>query len=457
LAKKTAYRQKSEKIEKHALKRSREPGWRNVLSELYNIKQKIKELLITTLQLQIHVEDIGDDIELVGGGLFLESYASMQLIIKIEEEFSIAFDNEDLSFANINSIESESGQRRKWLSMRDEKILSMQYPIITSYPLHADFISCLSQYESALQWFMNYYIQLFAGKDLNFTCFVDFYVPQPWKCCPWLHFQRINKEMIQLKWERAADFFIDCIDRDYYIFLYADRFYIPGTNVYMKAHYPHETFIFGYNRNNNSFSLADFYQNSKYGFETIDFGLMEQAFKNADPSLLFCDLLEGIILIKPVECKEYFFDINAVIDSFNDYLFSRNNSKSYTYGYRKDITEKKDLWVFGLAVYELMMEYLSPFINTDREIDIRAFQIQIDHKTMMLARIKYLCEKKYIKDSSICENFEEIKMQLVSLRNMLIKMILSKNRNLAKEGLDLLATIAQKEKTATQKIIGLLS
>jgi acyl carrier protein len=105
LAKKTAYRQKSEKIEKHALKRSREPGWRNVLSELYNIKQKIKELLITTLQLQIHVEDIGDDIELVGGGLFLESYASMQLIIKIEEEFSIAFDNEDLSFANINSIE----------------------------------------------------------------------------------------------------------------------------------------------------------------------------------------------------------------------------------------------------------------------------------------------------------------------------------------------------------------
>ncbi len=40
------------------------------------------------------------------------------------------------------------------------KQLPMKYPFITSYPSHANLISVLSNYQEAVPWIYNFYIQL---------------------------------------------------------------------------------------------------------------------------------------------------------------------------------------------------------------------------------------------------------------------------------------------------------
>jgi acyl carrier protein len=75
------------------------------MTDIKVLTSRIKELIIIALKLEIPVEEIHDDMQMINGGLFLDSVSSMQLIVMLEEEYSINFDADDLSFENINSIE----------------------------------------------------------------------------------------------------------------------------------------------------------------------------------------------------------------------------------------------------------------------------------------------------------------------------------------------------------------
>ncbi|MFF2482997.1 acyl carrier protein [Paenibacillus sp. NPDC058071] len=61
------------------------------------IKEKIKEILaLPTTELDNHLEL---------GALGLDSMKSIQLIVQLEERFSLAFDDEELLFENFSTIE----------------------------------------------------------------------------------------------------------------------------------------------------------------------------------------------------------------------------------------------------------------------------------------------------------------------------------------------------------------
>ncbi len=120
--------------------------------------------------------------------------------------------------------------------MNYEKILPMNYPVITSYPTHANILSCVTQYEDSMQWFYDYYIQLFGGRDVSQGCYMDFFAPIPWKSCPWINYQRISRDLIAKKWDSITEFFIECINSGYYLFLYLDQFHIPDSGHHQKYH-----------------------------------------------------------------------------------------------------------------------------------------------------------------------------------------------------------------------------
>jgi acyl carrier protein len=67
----------------------------------------IREFVINDLLYASDVEEIAVDDELLGSGM-LDSLASAQLMVFIEEKYSIRLDPDDLTFENFNTLEALS-------------------------------------------------------------------------------------------------------------------------------------------------------------------------------------------------------------------------------------------------------------------------------------------------------------------------------------------------------------
>ncbi len=338
--------------------------------------------------------------------------------------------------------------------MSTEKVLPMSYPCMTSYPMHANMLACIAQYEGSMHWFYNYYVQLSMEKDLqNSSCFIDFCAPQPWKSCPWFHYQRINRDMIEKGWGSVSKFIIDCIDSDYYVYLYLDQFYIPEARQFQNRHFAHDSFIYGYDSSNKQFNIADFYQHFKYYFTTASFSQINMAFE--DKKLLeAANQLGGIILVKPVQYDYFVFDVMKLRGFIEDYLQSKLSSKSYTDNYRIDVGDNRDLWVYGLEIYSYLQRYLELVLQRKVLLDLRAFQVIVDHKTLMLSRILYLAENKLLIDAdSIYKEFEAIKHEFMLIRNLAIKSFVTGHTDGVEKIISRIPQIVSKETYILQRLL----
>jgi acyl carrier protein len=68
------------------------------------IKSKIKEVLVDDLDANLNAEDLKDDLSLYEDGIGLDSISIVNLIVLIEEKFSINFEEDDLSYTLFSSI-----------------------------------------------------------------------------------------------------------------------------------------------------------------------------------------------------------------------------------------------------------------------------------------------------------------------------------------------------------------
>jgi acyl carrier protein len=63
-----------------------------------NVREKIKNIIAQTLELELPSSSINDDdVIFNGGGVEFDSFAALQIILGIEEEFNLYFDDEQLS------------------------------------------------------------------------------------------------------------------------------------------------------------------------------------------------------------------------------------------------------------------------------------------------------------------------------------------------------------------------
>jgi acyl carrier protein len=72
------------------------------------IKSKIKKVLINKLLQGFKPEDIGDDAPLIELGVGVDSVATLELILALEEEFHITIDESEVNQELISSINSIS-------------------------------------------------------------------------------------------------------------------------------------------------------------------------------------------------------------------------------------------------------------------------------------------------------------------------------------------------------------
>ncbi|MCL6588814.1 MAG: hypothetical protein K6U80_02570 [Firmicutes bacterium] len=338
--------------------------------------------------------------------------------------------------------------------MSQVKVLPMHTPIITSYPTHANTLSCVMRYQDSVRWFYEQYIQLFGGKDFSISCYLDFYAPIPWKSCPWLDYQKVSPELVAQKWDSIVDFIVAALDLEYYVLLYLDSFYVPASINFQNFHLAHDTFIFGYNLAEKILWAADFYGNSrKYRQAPIGFSQTAAAYQKAAVSPR-TDFINGIVLLKPIPFDGPSFNLSTMVALLKEYLAAKT-TKGYSDGYRKDVEKEKELWVFGTEVYQLLQEYLEFQLKEQPQYpDLRSFHVLYEHKKLMSERIAYCSQHQLLKNAAlILKESREIEQQAFMLRNMMIKNMVRRNESLIQRAISLIPELRQKEKNMIEILL----
>ena len=72
------------------------------------MKQRLKQIILDTLQIDLTIDHFADTMPLLEDGLGLDSLKVVQVVVTLEQEFSIFFEDEDLTrdrFANVLALE----------------------------------------------------------------------------------------------------------------------------------------------------------------------------------------------------------------------------------------------------------------------------------------------------------------------------------------------------------------
>ena len=72
------------------------------------VEDRVKRVIVQVLELQIEPGEIGDDDQLFGGGVGLNSMATIEIIVGLETEFGIRVKDEDLRVELFDSVRSMS-------------------------------------------------------------------------------------------------------------------------------------------------------------------------------------------------------------------------------------------------------------------------------------------------------------------------------------------------------------
>lgn len=76
--------------------------------EDHAIESEIKRIIVQVLELQIDPEEIGDEEVLFGGGLGLDSIATLEIVVRLEEAFDVIVDDEELHTEMFESVRALS-------------------------------------------------------------------------------------------------------------------------------------------------------------------------------------------------------------------------------------------------------------------------------------------------------------------------------------------------------------
>lgn len=333
-----------------------------------------------------------------------------------------------------------------------QKRLDMFYPIIQSYPKHANITSILAKHNFFYEWLYSNHVQLFCAtyqEYTNFDTYLDTYEPLNRIFYPLLEKHSINKLLITSTEVDICDFLINCIDLGYYIYLSVDTFYIP---LYKSSeHKIHDIFIFGYDTDKRFFNVADFFQ-INYSHEVTSFQSIVQSIKSTYSDLNVFNEIQFLKINENPINPVYHFDIYRLKTLLNDYLSAYNTSKRYSELEGPLPDEDNRTW--GVAVYNSLLEALN--VETLPSVTLRSLHALYEHKKLMRMRVEFLIEKKIIESSiALLDDFILLENNSLIIRNVFLKNMYSKNINTQKHT-ELISNIKKIEEECLSSLINLL-
>ncbi|MCM3135814.1 hypothetical protein M3629_23835 [Paenibacillus polysaccharolyticus] len=293
--------------------------------------------------------------------------------------------------------------------------------LCNAYPL-----SILQDNSTTEAWFYSNFIQLACAGDFPDGKFFSFYNTNvAWYefflNCPLLNYQKINYTFMDNYKDGIKGFIIDSINKEQYIYLYIDEFYISHKKSYQTVNMPHEMLIIGYNiGESKEFIVSGYDKDMIYGEYTITFAEFDKAFNSLDRNLYNRSY---VYLMSYDENESYEFDIKLVLQSLKELRYSVNTSLNFR-AYNSPAN-----WIYGISVYDHVIKYLEyNILELKEKVDIRIFHTIYEHKSAMAKRVIYLKKKNYLmKNSNIDEKYAELENISKNNRNGVIKYNMREN------------------------------
>lgn len=314
---------------------------------------------------------------------------------------------------------------------KSSKQLPISYPMVSTYFHHGHLLSVIGTHPEAYSWVYNYYVQL--NLPTNYDNFLlDFYMPELWKTCPWVHLQHIDRDLIENNESGIKEFIIKCIDSGNYLKIFTNQYYIPASSSYNIAHFKHPNFIYGYCNSSQEYYISDNFAGGKYNISRVSFKEFEWAYKSMTNLNSFCNY-EGIEMISLKNDVNFEFNYDVLTELLKDYLYSKSTNKKVPF-----ISEsKKNNYLFGLDIYHFLIQYVNSLPYNRMNIDIRLFHLLSEHKKVMCLRVQFLIEQNAIEDSDkLYETFKIIESKSINLLKLVLKYIVTKDKNIIHKIID---------------------
>ena len=330
----------------------------------------------------------------------------------------------------------------------ENKLLCVTPPI-TSYPSIANQLSVLwAHKEDTMPWLASEYIQLVSRKKEHwkFKMAGTFYEHGGTGAnfgCPFLEMLKLNREIIDFEHRSLFDFIKYCIDRNYYIRIWLDWFYIPESSLYQKENYPHPTFIYGYDDDKEEIIAADFYMR-KYKEIRISNIILDQAYKSVMMPEKRLHMTETVSLYKyrDIQCN---VNLQKIIRDYQDYVNSEDGYRIY----KNDPDYANVGFSFGISFYDVL-----DYLIKDAKFDFRPFQVLLDHKVMQDYRLRYLNENGYISNGEILiQMSEKLTKNCEILRNKILKIIYANDQTGIDDAIKYNAKLKTMDKLLAKNII----
>lgn len=313
--------------------------------------------------------------------------------------------------------------------MADMKKLPVNYPMITSWQWHATLFSILSDDENAKKWIFSNYIQLrcyniqeiFTGDDMLLTDMMP--GSSSLKQCPYLVFSLLTKEQIESYCGNIIDFIIKTIDLEGYVYGVFDEAKIL-CDAEVDYKFPHELFIYGYNRDEEVFYVGDFTFRDHYSYNTVSFADLERGYEviTEQDDHMFKDDYMGkrglYVIIKNSDVPCYELDIELVKTNLKEYLNSQDSKNHF-----RMMRNRFDDTTFGIKVYDKVLAQIDKQLRAEEpDFDIRALHVMYDHKVLMYQRILYLMNNGYLKyNQETLDEYETVVVNMLTARNLLVR------------------------------------
>jgi len=297
-----------------------------------------------------------------------------------------------------------------------QKILGIEKPLIRCYPHHASLFAGLMSNDFELNEILPNYIQIVYNKDIercDFNYGMD--ILNFIKNYPYSESYCYKRDIIKKKWGRYSEFITDMVERDCYVHLLVDTFYVSAyKNWYKKYHVIHNITVYGYD--DKHFYVADAFENGIYSFSKV----LKSDLDESELSEKKYDWLEGVHCWKLRENMYSCLVINPVLvkKGIKDYLQSRKTDAcTYLESIRRGNYGKP--FVYGINIYDEIKEYV---LKTEGTLDLRIPYVYIEHKRIIKCIIEKL-QKQYriFSYEEQLSNINEMIEQNVIIQNLFVK------------------------------------
>ncbi len=222
----------------------------------------------------------------------------------------------------------------------------------------------------------------------------------------------------------------EMLEKGIYITGGYDEFFIPGKRPYQKRHFNHDYVIFGYDEEERGFKSAAYMEDRSYRFYDITYEDYHNSIAKSEYNFYVC--------YRKID-KSYVpnVDIVHLKKKIENYLLSRED----------DYASNRQAY-FGMEAWEKFREYVQE--NGDDRLDNRFARIYMEHRNIMVKRMRKLNEMGFINDCSLTEEYHRnVYLPAQAVHDLFIKYNLTRDHKVRQR---ILGTI-QKTNENEERII----